>query len=365
MKCKALFLLVVVSFQLTWAISGPPGTKVAPRYTINLDLPPKQRWTKVMLAYADDFQELLALVKKYVPGVALDMLGVVGLKVDTAFPYPYNYEIMGIAESIEGVNMGDVILGNTLYEITAFNHGKLGGFKACTSIVAESANGTIIHGRNLDYSLGSILQKLTITVDFQRGGATVYTGTTYAGYIGLLTGQRPHAYTITLNERDKGQVWMNALEALANGMGAVASIHIRDALANEGFDYETALVFLADRPLIAPCYIIIGGIKPSQGAVITRDRVAVLDFMKMNTEKGNWYVLETNYDHWVTPPPDDDRRDPGIKHMNEMGRGNTSEAGLFNVLSLAPVLNNRTTYTVVMSAAHPEHYTTWIRNVPT
>jgi N-acylethanolamine-hydrolysing acid amidase len=364
MLLRVLFS-VLAGLALASAITAPPDhAKIAPRFAVNLDLPPKQRWKVVSLAFADDFKRLLAMVKRYVPSEALDLLGVVGLKVDTAFPYPYNYEIMGIAENIEGVNMGDVILGNTLYEITAFNHGKEGWFKACTSIVAESLNGTIVHGRNLDYSIGSLLRNLTITVDFQRGGKTVYTGTTYAGYIGLLTGQRPYGFTITLNERDKGQVWMNALEALANGMGAVSSLHIRDALANEEFDYEKALVFLADKPLIAPCYIIIGGVKSSQGAVITRDRIAVLDFMKMKAEKGEWFVLETNYDHWTTPPPDDDRRDPGIKYMNEMGRGNVSQAGLFNVLSTAPVLNERTTYTVVMSAAHPERYTTWIRNIP-
>lgn len=362
MKWGLVLAAVLSCLLFSLVISASPKTVVAPRFTVNLDLPPKQRWTDVMLVYAEEFKRLLELAKKLVSSEVLDFLGMVGLKVETAFPYPYNYEIMGIAESVQGVSMGDVILGNTLYELTAFN--KKWKSKACTSIVAEGVNGTIIHGRNLDYSLASILGNLTITVDFQRGGKTVYTGTTFAGLIGLLTGQKPHAFTITLNERDKGEAWMNALEALANGMSAVATLRIRDALANEDFDYEKALVFLSDKPLIAPCYLIIGGTVPSQGAVITRDRIAVLDFMKLHPEKGDWYVLETNYDHWEPPPSDDDRRDPAKKYMNEMGRGNLSETGLFHVLSTAPVLNEHTTYTVVMSAAHPDHYKTWIRNVP-
>ena len=59
----------------------------------------------------------------------------------------------------------------------------------CTSIVAEALDGTILHGRNLDFSATNILQDLTIIVDFQRRAKTVYTGTTLAGYVGLLTGQ--------------------------------------------------------------------------------------------------------------------------------------------------------------------------------
>ena len=74
-------------------------------------------------------------------------------------------------------------------------------------------------------------------------------------------------------------------------------------------------------------------------------------------------MLETNYDHWDPPPSDDNRRDPAMRAMNETGAANVGVSGLFDVLSTAPVLNDGTTYTVVMSAAYPELYTTWIRNV--
>lgn len=364
-----VLLLACLQFSKTDAAIIPNATRIAPRFAINLDLPPKQRWIEVVTKYHDDIQRFLALLKHYVPSEVLDLLAVVGLKVETAFPYPYNYEILGIAESLKDLtggvmNIGDVILANTLYEVSAFSHGKEGGFKACTSIVAQSANGNIVHGRNLDYSFASLFRNMTITVDFQRGGNTVYTGTTFAGYVGLMTGQKPYGYTISLNERDKGQAWMNGLEALANGMGAIASHHIRDVLANEEFDYEHALVYLADKPLIAPCYIIIGGTKPFQGAVITRDRMSVLDFWKLHPEQEEgWFVLETNYDHWTTPPASDDRRDPGMASMRAMGQANVTEAGILGVLSKPPVLNDGTTFTAVMSAAKPESYTTWIREI--
>lgn len=341
------------------------AARIAPRFSIDLDLPPKERWNEVVTRYEEDFMNLLALAKKIVPVELLDVLAAVGLKVETAIPYPYNYEIMGIAERLKGVSIGDVILGNTLYEVTAFEHGHKKDSKACTSIVAKASNGTLFHGRNLDYSLVGLLRNMTITVDFQKGGKVVYTGTTFAGYIGLLTGQKPHGYTISLDERDRGGAWMNVLEALTNGLGAVTSFHIRDVLGNEDFDYEDALVFLADKPLIAPCYLIIAGTEPWQGAVITRDRIAVLDMWKIGANDSRWYLVETNYDHWEAPPKSDNRRDPAIGAMNEMTQAGVGMPGLFQVFSTPPVLNDDTTYTVVMSASHPELYNTWIRNVDT
>jgi hypothetical protein len=40
------------------------------------------------------------------------------------------------------------------------------------------------------------LRNITVQVDFQRGGRTVYTTTTFAGYIGALSGMRPGAFSI-------------------------------------------------------------------------------------------------------------------------------------------------------------------------
>lgn len=114
-------------------------------------------------------------------------------------------ELEGIASHFKkggyNITLGDVVLVNLIYEITA----------GCTSIVAD--NGTnILHGRNLDYSLAGLsichshtlfvsfkdaffllqgLQNLTVNARYVRGGSEVYRGTTYVGYIGLLTGMRP------------------------------------------------------------------------------------------------------------------------------------------------------------------------------
>ncbi len=367
----SLQLLTCVSLWTTTLSFGRPAfdrssdtstAQQAKRYTINLDAPPQDRWVEVTRDYSEEIPLVLQAIKKLVPPVAVDLADVIGDGIEKYVPYPYNMEMVGIKENVEGIGLGEVVLGNIIYEVTAFGHGSS---KACTSIVAEAENGTIYHARNLDYSrLADILRNMTIIVDFQQNGTTIYTGTTYAGYIGLLTGQKPHRFTVSLDERDQGDWWMNALEAMVAGTHGIASLFIRDTLANPSMDFEDAVIALAyQQPFIAPSYVIVGGTGPRQGAVITRDRIAALDIWRIDAFTGRWYLVETNYDHWEPPPSSDDRRDPAIKAMNETGRANINGPALFNVLSTPPVLNNGTSYTAIMSASIPGLYNTWIRRI--
>lgn len=51
--------------------------------------------------------------------------------------------------------------------------------------------------------------------------------------------------------------------------------------------YEEAIKMLSSAEILAPVYYIVGGSKPGQGAVITRDRTKTDDIMQMNTQKGS------------------------------------------------------------------------------
>lgn len=71
--------------------------------------------------------------------------------------------------------------------------------------------------------------------------------------------------------------------------------------------------------------------------------------------------METNYDHWTTPPPSDDRRHPAIRALNKVSQKKVSAETMFSVMSERPVLNNKTVYTTIMQAKNPEVFNTWIR----
>ena len=312
-------------------------------YNIDLDVAPEHRWDEVIDEFGHYVKELIPAVKQYVPGEILSLLAMVGDEIETYLPQPYAKEIAGIAKR-GGISVGDVTMLNVLYDL----------FAGCTSIVAEDEMGHVYHARNLDYQFTQILQNITLVANFQKSGKTVYTGTTYAAYVGLLTGQRPYQFSISLDQRNSGELWMNLVIAVLAKNVSIVSFLIRDTLENEP-SYEDALEVLMSATFMAPSYLIIAGVKSGQGAVITRNRINTRDLWRLDPPS-QWFLVETNYDHWLPPPPSDDRRDPAIKHMNQIGWSNISLDALFSVLTTPPVLNSRTTYTTLMSPATPNKY---------
>ena len=52
----------------------------------------------------------------------------------------------------------------------------------------------------MDWDL-PILKELTIQINFKRRDKTVFTGTTWVGYIGVLTGMKARAFSVSINYR--------------------------------------------------------------------------------------------------------------------------------------------------------------------
>lgn len=317
-----------------------------------MDLPEEKRWSNIVLKYKELVPDIYAIMKQFLPepAISIPIIQKIAANIDQYLPAPYAGEMRGIASTMN-MNLGDVVTCNLLYDISAF----------CTSIVMQDVNGTIWHARNLDYGFTDILRNITIRVDYQQGGKTVYSGITYAGYVGLVTGQRPNVFTITMDERDQGAWWMNILLAIIDRKASPVSFLLRDALATAQ-NFTIAVNKIAYTTTEASFYAIMGGVNKGEGIVITKGRVGPVDLWKIDPNSGRWFEVETNYDHWAPPPADDDRRNPAIKAMNEMGQKNISKNALFNVMSTPPVMNNRTTYTVIMSASQPDIMESWIRH---
>ena len=335
-----------------------PSFRVNDTFVVNLDLPPSERWKEAAKAKAP---ELAAFVKDFLamlPPAVSDLVPLFEWLLDDAesvLPKPYRDEITGLAEAA-GVDRGEVGLMNVFYEITA----------GCTGIVARDARTNYtIHGRNLDYGLPG-LQNLTANVDFIRGNsssAVVARGTTYIGYVGLLTGVRTGGFSIQLNQRGtkNGSIFDNALEAPFHG-GAVASFLIRDTLLSDA-PFASALETFETHHLIAPCYLIVGG-AGGEAAVVTRERQSAADTLRLDDPKNpyGFFLVETNYDHWVSPPASDDRRSYTVSHMRDLGPGNTTAEAMLRVMGMWPTLNAETTYTTLMSPVDPSIYVTYTRN---
>ena len=208
--------------------------------------------------------------------------------------------------------------------------------------------------------------------------------------VGLVTGMKPNSFTVTLDGRNSEKTWemrwleeIDLIHALV-GYGGLTfpsaffrykTFHIRD------FSKAVSSCSGFGQMSITPCYFIVGGLGPNEGAVITSTTMPdsytseVWRFMitnatmpdnttsnvwRLNTTTDRWFLIETNYDHQDPPPPSDDRRDTAINALKAIGREKFTAGSLIDVLSISPIYNSRTVYTVLMSASDPSLYQTWI-----
>ena len=296
---------------------------------IDLDRRPFDRWREVGKRYGPEIQSLITVAfNDFFPKYIHDSIGLISRQLERYMPQPYLDEVKGLSQH-GNITLSGLVFMQLIYEATAF----------CTSIVCVTDSGVVWHARNLDYGRTgqeiTLLNHLVVNMDFVRGGRSVYKGTSFAGLVGLPTGIRANAFSITLNERNKGSIVSNLfsliVEVFASGKFSAVFTGIRTTL-NDVPDFNAAVSQLATKRLIAPCYLTVGGVRGDEGVVITRDQRKALDIQRLNATSGRWFLLQTNYDNWVTPPPDDDRRDPGDRAMKAMSRGGISMKNLFRVL---------------------------------
>jgi len=310
-------------FFCSFCIESSRGDEPPKRWIVNLDATPTERWPwKDMLPfYNQSFHDAVGLIGQFIPEFLQEPIEFLATQL---LPYLGDYagEITSGADSLN-ISYGQAVLLNLIYEVEA----------GCTSIIAQDPQGKIYHGRNLDFKLASTLRKLAIDVDFQRGGKTLYRGTTFAGYVGLLTGMRPGAFSISADQRNSGYLFENLLEALFIPGTTAAAFLIRDTLEDVDI-YDTAIKQLATVSLAAPAYLIVAGTKPLEGVVITRDREGTRDIWQLDSPS-RWFEVETNYDHW--DPAGDDRRQIANLGMTALGQSRVSLDGIFDVLSIHDV----------------------------
>ena len=197
----------------------------------------------------------------------------------------YSEELTRIAE-ILGVPVGKVILLQLAYE----------AFAACTSVVAngDTADGHPLHIRTMDWEMPE-LERLTIEVDFQRGGRTVASATTWAGYVGVVTGLRVGAFSLSVNYRRTELMSEKPVAAFMKNLWGVVrskwpvSYVLREVLTQEApLSYSGVLRFFRGVHLVAPCYITVAGTAPGEGCVCSMERKGKKStFVEMPRDRGS------------------------------------------------------------------------------
>jgi hypothetical protein len=90
------------------------------------------------------------------------------------------------------INVNLLIAMQFAYDLSAF----------CTSVIAaEDGTGRVIHARNLDFLNPEIMREITYEGNFYRDGKFLFKATMFAALNGVMTGERPKAFSISLNSR--------------------------------------------------------------------------------------------------------------------------------------------------------------------
>ncbi len=113
-------------------------------------------------------------------------------------------------------------------------------------------------------------------------------------------------------------------------------------LMENATSFDNAVDLMSKTDLIAPAYFIIGGVKDNEATILTRNQSSLVDAWKLNPKSDNftqWFLIETNYDHWTQPPANDNRRDPGINAMLKTTQNNLNYETLLDVMTLEPICN--------------------------
>lgn len=347
----ALAGLFILSCLGGLSMAGHVQTSHAPpKYQVDLDLPPEKRWVHVMQDFPNVINNMIDFLSKYIPRYLFPLLDKIGVLAETVIGQPYAGEMRGIAKSLN-TSIGNIVLMNLVYDFSAF----------CTSIVCQDSNNTIWHARNLDYgtskNITHMLTDYMIETSFISDGKVQYTTVGPVGYIGAVTGQKPHVFTISIDQRFSGSILWNLAIAILDRKAIPMAFLVRNAL-EASRTFEEALNILQSPTTAAPVYFIVGGVRPGEGAVITKDRFKTTDLWRLNETASRWYMVETNFDHWVNPI--DRRRQTAIEELEAIGPANISVTTLKRVLNKFPVHNQDTVYTAIMTAGDPSKLSTWV-----
>mmetsp|Transcript_41040 Transcript_41040/g.114058 ORF Transcript_41040/g.114058 Transcript_41040/m.114058 type:complete len:383 (-) Transcript_41040:207-1355(-) len=340
------------------------------RYTVDLGQDPAHRWDHVAAAQKEVVVHAVQSIfsnPRIKPVIPLARL-IVGnaLEAQRLLPGTLLVEAKGIARET-GLEVQDLVLVGVFYDLFAAAKSPL-AFAACMGVVAQSTSGEITHGRNLDYDFAADLAKITLVIDFARNRTTVFTAVTFGPNPTFNTAVKWGGFSVTQNERDRGNVLTNLWDIVLLGRPALFG-RIRKAMETVP-TFEEAVLFFSEVKLSAAAYFILGGTKPGEGAVVTRDRDAVVDVWRLNPVAGLWYVLETNYDRTAEVPTGDDRRHPLERALDATGPQHINADSIWRVLSLKSVnvsagerspLNNATIYSTVMQASNPATFRTLVR----
>lgn len=296
-----------------------------PTYIINLDLPPEKRWITLVKKYKKHILEVYTNMENIINVISGKIMGSIGFwlakqTINMFGDNPlYYYELKSIADELN-IPVNKVILLQLCYEC----------FSACTSIILDDNTKLKhpIHIRTMDWH-DTFLRPLTANIKFIKNKKLIFEGTTWIGYVGILTGVKPNVGSISINYRrtKDGNIWNNIFNTIQ--LKFPIGYLIRECLTNCN-NYEHLKYCLETTDIVAPCYIILTGTHSKSGVVIIRDRN---DYKTYQLNDKKTHICQTNID------PIDLSVDGSINILWSIERHAKASSLCYSLLSNLPLLS--------------------------
>jgi isopenicillin-N N-acyltransferase-like protein len=171
---------------------------------------------------------------KVTPRVAIDTIQKIQEKY---VPRKFYEELEGLAAG-SGLRLGDIRAGNFLPEMFHCS-----GFAVMNSATKD---GTLYHGRVLDYAIDWGLQEHAVVVVAEPDGGIPYVNITYAGFIGSVTGM--NARGVSVGEMGGG--------GQGHWKGVPMAFLVREAL-EKSTDLDEAIAIFRDSPRTCQYFYVI------------------------------------------------------------------------------------------------------------
>lgn len=268
-------------------------------HIINLDLPASERW-KCLINYKTEINEL---VEYYLNDIDNLIIKDIQQLITELIPQHY-FEEMAFISSISKFSLDQIIIANLYYDILNSHFG-------CTAFAVDIGC-TVLHGRNLDWhTSNNILSETTKLFNFQKGGKTIFKSVGWPGFIGVLSGVKPGAFSLSLN---------SAFSYDNNEIGIPISFLLREVL-NSSESFEEAKIILEQTKIACDCLILLSGIKENEKIVIERTstRFSTRETYKKYIAVTNDYRLLQNNssDNNFLQSTSCDRYDRTVELLNE------------------------------------------------
>lgn len=216
------------------------------------------------------------------------------------------------------------------------------------------------------WGLVAPLQDVLVNVQYTRGGKVLFNSTTYAGFVGVHSGFKAGAFSLTVDTRYDSTLDAGLLGWLLGKHDDLQFLTFQTRMVLESNStYGQALASLSHYKPMGPAYIILGGTGGNEGVVVAKTFNASAekagapwspnyDVWQLGeaVQAGSYFLLQTNYDRTGPPPSFDDRRYPAEDCLSKLGAANLNASSLWKVMTSNPTRNALTTLTMIMNAKH-------------